>query len=103
MRRCAASASEDDTAKVWDAATGEEVARVGHEGRVWSVVFSPDGHWVALGSADSTARVWMWRPEDLIAGACARLPRNLTLEEWEMYLPDKPYRPTCLNLSVPEE
>jgi len=49
------------------------------------------------------ARVWLWRPEDLIAEACARLPRNLTREEWQQYIGDEPYRPTCPNLPVPEE
>jgi WD40 repeat protein len=74
-----------------------------HEDDVEAVVFSPDGRWVASGSGDRSTRAWLWRPEDWIAEACARLPRNLTLEEWQMYLPDEPYRPTCPNLPVPGE
>jgi hypothetical protein len=35
------------------------------------------------------------RAEDLIAGTCARLTRNLTAEEWTRYLGDTPYRKTC--------
>jgi hypothetical protein len=43
-------------------------------------------------------RVWLWQPEDLIADACTRLPRNLTQEEWQQYVGAEPCRPTCPNL-----
>jgi WD40 repeat protein len=52
------SGSEDKTARVWDAATGEEVARMTHEDTVSSAVFSPDGKYIVSGSEDKTARVW---------------------------------------------
>ena len=39
-----ATASDDRTAKVWDAATGEELSTLtGHDDFVASVAFSPDG------------------------------------------------------------
>ena len=96
--RWLASGSADNTVRVWEAATGEEVARMAHEDEVWRVAFSSDGQWLASGSYDGTTRVWLWRPEDLIAQACGRLSRNMTLEEWEMYFRDQPYRCTCPNL-----
>ena len=38
------TASNDKTARVWDAATGIAIAVLsGHEGPVWSAAFSPDG------------------------------------------------------------
>lgn len=53
------TASGDDTARVWDAATGAEIARLqGHEFRVRSADFSPDGSRVVTASWDRTARVW---------------------------------------------
>ena len=74
-----------------------------HGNEVNAVFFSPDGRWVKSGSMDGMVRVWLWRPEDLITEACARLPRNLTLEEWQQYVGDEPYRHTCPNLPLPEE
>jgi WD40 repeat protein len=51
--------SGDGTARLWDAATGNEIrAFKGHEGPVTSVAFSPDGGRVLTGSTDKTARLW---------------------------------------------
>ena len=56
--RWVVSGGYDYTARVWGAATGREVARMTHEGRVPAMAFSPDGRWVVSGSGDQTARVW---------------------------------------------
>ncbi len=52
------SGSDDGTARVWEATTGKETARMTNDNSVYSVVFSPDGKYVVSGSGDSTARVW---------------------------------------------
>jgi len=52
------SGSWDNTARVWETATGNEIARMTHDDKVSSVAFSPDGKFVVSGSWDNTARVW---------------------------------------------
>jgi uncharacterized delta-60 repeat protein len=102
--RYVVSGSLDGTARVWEVQTGREIARMSHNNAVVAVAFSPDGKYVVSGSWDRTARLWWWRPEDLIAEACRRLPRNLTLKEWRLYVgPEVPYHATCPNLLVPEQ
>jgi WD40 repeat protein len=52
-------ANDDNTARIWDAATGTELAILrGHEGPVHSAVFSPDGSRIVTASNDNTARIW---------------------------------------------
>jgi len=54
-----ASASGDNTIKVWDAATGAELMTLrGHKEYVLSVAFSPDGKRIVSGSWDKTIKVW---------------------------------------------
>jgi transcription initiation factor TFIID subunit 5 len=57
--RYLASGSEDGTVRVWDVASGAEVALlVGHQGPVHSVDFSAEGAVVATGGADGTVRLF---------------------------------------------
>ena len=51
--------SNDHTAKVWDAASGKELATLkGHTNIVSSVTFSPDGQRIATAGWDGTAKIW---------------------------------------------
>ncbi|OKH39530.1 hypothetical protein FACHB389_07850 [Nostoc calcicola FACHB-389] len=54
-----ASASADNTVKLWNAATGKEIITLkGHSNYVYSVAFSPDGKTIASAGADNTVKLW---------------------------------------------
>ena len=53
------TASEDHTAQLWDAASGEPKGpRLRHRGPIWAAAFSPRGTVVATVSRDFTGRLW---------------------------------------------
>jgi WD40 repeat protein len=53
------SASNDATARLWDAESGKEIAILkGHTNTVYTAVFSADGKRVITASRDNTARLW---------------------------------------------
>ncbi len=61
--------SQDHTARIWNARTGNcERVLIGHGDWVTSAAFSPDGTRIVTASADRTARIWNTR-----TGACERI------------------------------
>jgi len=57
--RTVATASEDQTVRLWDVATHRVLATLtGHTDTVYGIAFSPDGHTLATGSDDDTTRLW---------------------------------------------
>ncbi|GIJ88172.1 hypothetical protein Asppvi_007090 [Aspergillus pseudoviridinutans] len=64
-----ASASEDNTIKVWDASSGQCVQTLeGHSGSVYSVTISHDSMLLASASLDKTIRMW-----DVSNGQCIQI------------------------------
>jgi WD40 repeat protein len=86
----------DQYLTLWNAGSGEAVAILGPGGGCLSTcAFSATGRYIAAGADGAPARVWYWKPKDLLEEACSRLSRNLTREEWKTYLPGERYRKTC--------
>ena len=56
--RLVATGSNDNSARLWDVASGREVRRLPHESAVNSVAFHPAGTYLATGSADGKLRVF---------------------------------------------
>jgi WD40 repeat protein/uncharacterized caspase-like protein len=53
------TASPDNTAKIWDAVTGNILADLrGHTGPLQTAQFSPDGKKIVTASRDHTAKIW---------------------------------------------
>ncbi|KAL2887302.1 Vegetative incompatibility protein HET-E-1 [Ceratocystis lukuohia] len=67
-----ASASWDNTIKIWDATSGVCLQTLeGHDRGVTSVVFSNDGQQLASGSRDNTVKIW-----DATSDACLQTFRD---------------------------
>jgi WD40 repeat protein len=101
--RYLATGSADRTARVWRLADMREVARLIQPVEVTAVAFASDHKHLIAASSDPLSpphalSFWSWRLADLVDEACARVTRNLTLEEWRLHLQDEPYRRTCPNL-----
>jgi WD40 repeat protein len=97
-----ATGSDDNTAKVWDAETGEEFLSLsGHHDWVVSVAWSPDGKRLATGSSDGTVRVYAIDIHELLALARQRVTTHPSEDGCKKYLrmdkcppfPDLPARP----------
>src|SRR5262249_31606734 len=52
------TASVDDAARTWDAASAKQIAVLRHDDSVDSAAFSPDGSRIVTASGDQTARIW---------------------------------------------
>jgi WD40 repeat protein len=63
-----ASASNDNTVRLWQVGTGIEVLRYEHSSEVWCVAFSVDGYFIF--SANDDGKTLQWEiPEDILAAA----------------------------------
>ena len=81
-----ATASADQTAKVWDAESGKELLTLrGHSSAVYGVAFSPDGKRLATASADATVQVYALDIRELLNLARSRVTRTFTPDEYKRY------------------
>ncbi len=78
--RFVVTASDDQTARVWDAATGKEVLVLRHNAPVQFAVMFPDGG--RLATASDTVRIWDLNPLPI---AIQRKPRELSSYERERF------------------
>jgi hypothetical protein len=83
-----AAGSNDSTAKVWNARTGEKIHTLrGHSFTVIHVAFHPDGKQLATASGDQTVKIW-----DLTTGKEIRtLKGHQHMVEQVAYSPDGKY------------
>lgn len=78
---CLASASFDNTIKVWDLRTGAELRTLTGHDMVFSVTYTPDGTCIASASADRSLKLWNARTgaEIRTIEGQSRNPKNVSL------------------------
>ena len=88
---------QDASITLWDVAGHSMLAAplergIGH---VTSVAFSPDGDRLASGDAAGDITVWDVDPSSWAEHLCDRANRDLTADEWAVYLPGEHASTTC--------
>ena len=96
---------ENTSLRLWLVNSNARTAQIetlltGQLGAVSAITISANNEYIASGSEDGTIRLWQRldqinTPSQLLSGACQILKRNLTLEEWNAFLRNDPYRETC--------
>jgi WD40 repeat protein len=88
----------EPVASLWDVATGVRIGPTLTAGsRRAEIDFSPDGRRLLLTHADGRGAVWDIDPDSWARRACTLANRTLTSEEWEEFLPGRPYEPACVG------
>ena len=83
--------------ELWDAESLEHVATLtaGSQDDIASARAMADGHTILLAHPRGQVLRWDIRPEKVLDFACALAGRNLSADEWDRYVGQGSYRPTC--------
>ncbi|MDD5507644.1 MAG: hypothetical protein PHD25_04850 [Bacteroidales bacterium] len=95
------SSSYDGSIRLWNFRSVEEPPVVMDDYDFWVTCmdFTADGKSLISGSADKTIRIRLIDMESLAGRLCGDLTRNMTREEWNLYVGmDIEYSRTCENL-----
>ncbi len=101
--RLLASAGADRRLQLWIMDQLEELPVVmdDNNGFVWDVAFSKNGDYLIAACHESEVKIWPTDPQILAAQVCPKMKRNMTPEEWRIYVgEDVPYENTCPNLLI---
>jgi len=93
-----ASGSLDQTARIWNPISVDELLRLDetvNAAHVVGVAFSVDGKTLATRTPSGRVDLWDIDGDHWTERACAIVNRNLTPEEWDRFLPSEPYRAAC--------
>jgi WD40 repeat protein len=91
----------DGTIRLWlvDQPAAPPIVLRGMTGTVTAMAFSPDGAILFTVHADGSVRSWIARTDILAGMVCDQVRRNLTADEWDLFVGSRvAYQRTCDNL-----
>lgn len=93
--------SGDGTTRVWDAHNGILLFELTGDGTpIYVAQWNPDESRILIGTEGGMVRVYVVDFQELLDIACTYATRNLTWQEWQVYLSGLPYRQTCPNIPI---
>ena len=93
---------DESSVRIWEIATQSEVARIEHSMAVADAVLSPSGRYVSIVDGAGRVSISPLLPADLLEHACARLPANISDDDWQRYVGQEPRRAACPALGPAE-
>ena len=100
-----ASGGWDDTVRLWNMKNLTAPPRTlqGHKDDVTALAFSPNGETLASGDGNGVVRLWRVQLDVLTQRACRYAGRNMTREEWQLYMGELDDRVTCPDWPMPQD
>ncbi len=100
--RTLASGDANGTIGLWDVTDSAAPRPLGqplpgHMGKVYSVAFAKNSNTLASASIDETIRIWDLDVNYAIRRICATARNDLTLQQWQTYISQRPYQPPCAH------
>jgi WD40 repeat protein/DNA-binding SARP family transcriptional activator len=94
--RVLATSGSDGTVALWDIGSGKQIgAPLTGPSSPPLATLDPTGHTLATAFQDGTVLLWDVDPASWLKRACAVAGRRLTPQEWNEFLPGRPYQPSC--------
>lgn len=98
-----ASASYDKKLQMWVVDHEEDLPIVmdNNNGNIWRLAFAEGSDYLLASCNDGEVRVWPTDPKMLAERICPKLKRNMTKEEWDIYVANNiGYETTCKSLLI---
>lgn len=98
-----ASAGLDKKLQMWVVEHPEDlpIEMTNNNGNIWDIAFTKDSNYLVASCNSGEIRVWPTDPRALAEMVCPKLTRNMTPEEWALYVEkDKAPEITCKSLVI---
>lgn len=98
-----ASAGLDRKLQMWVVDQEEDLPILmdNNNGNIWDIGFAKDSNYLIASCNNGEIRIWPTDPKMLAEQVCPKLTRNMTPEEWEIYVANGiQYETTCQSLLI---